>query len=497
MAAQLCCVDRERPGTQTLGGRWFCDEHYAKATYKRKGVWRSEVWGIVALIVFVAAIVALDTALKPDFTRAGLMLAGVVLASVPALVWLFVFYQQDRLEPEPVGHVARMFVVGLALAGAIGIPLTDQLFRVQDWLYLDTSTTILGSVFLIGGIEAFVIYATVRYFIFDSAEFVERTDGVIYGTAAGLGYATALNLQFILGSGGAALGPGEIYVVEVALAHAAFGGLLGYFLGRARLEQEPAWWLPLGLIITAVLNGAFNLLRGQLETGTFGAQGDVPSFAGLLLAGGLAVVVAGLLYVLVNRDIGRTLSGKQPAGTSDPAKGDRQANYAVVGAFAALLIVGALVWNGAVNGVTPFEKDGFRGSYPATFGTATAEGDVLRVVDNLGTGAEFAIATRALEAGQDPKAIASQLGGERSTDYALYKVTESSNASVSGKTALMQRFSLVDAQGLSGALPQVMEGIDYIFIESGRAVVVTLLSPSDSLADVEPLFARFLNGLSF
>ncbi|HJW83713.1 MAG TPA: hypothetical protein VJ754_05350, partial [Anaerolineae bacterium] len=233
------------------------------------------------------------------------------------------------------------------------------------------------------------------------------------------------------------------------------------------------------------------------ETGTFGAQGDVPSFAGLLLAGSLAVVVAGLLYVLVNRDIGRTLSGKQPAGTSDPVKGDRQANTVVVGVFVALLIVGALVWNGAVNGVTPFEKDGFRGSYPATFGTATAEGDVLRVVDNLGTGAEFAVATRALEAGQDAKAIASQLGGERSTDYALYKVTESSNVNVSGKTALMQRFSLVDAQGLSGALPQVMEGIDYVFIESGRAVVVTLLSPSDSLADVEPVFARFLNGLSF
>src|SRR3990172_3330712 len=205
MAAQLCCVDRERPGTKTLGGRWFCDEHYAKATYKRQGVWRSELLGIVALIVFVAAIVALDAALKPDFTRAGLMLVGIVLAVVPAVLWLFVFYRQDRLEPEPVGNVARMFVVGLALAGAIGIPLTDQLFRVQDWLYRDTLTTVLGSVFLIGGVEAFVVYATVRYFIFDSAEFDERTDGVVYGTAAGLGYATALNLSFILGSGGGAL----------------------------------------------------------------------------------------------------------------------------------------------------------------------------------------------------------------------------------------------------------------------------------------------------
>jgi RsiW-degrading membrane proteinase PrsW (M82 family) len=497
MAAQLCCVDRERPGTKTISGRWFCDEHYAKATYKRGGVWRSEVLGIIALIVFVAIVVGLDAALKPQFTQTGLMVVGLVLAIVPALLWLFVFYQQDRLEPEPVGQVARMFVIGLALAGALGIPLTDQLFRAQDWLYADTLTNVLGSILLIGGVEAFIVYATVRYFIFDSPEFDERTDGVIYGTAAGLGVATALNLQFILGSGGAALGTGEIFVVEVALAQAAFGGLLGYFLGRARLEQEPVWWLPLGLLVTAVLNGAFNLLRGQLDPGTFGAPGDLPSFTGLLLAGALAVIVAVVLYLMVNRDISHALSGKQAAPVSDPTQGDRQANYAVAGVFVVLLLVSALIWNNAVNGVMTFDKDGFRGSYPAGYGTATAEGDVLRVVDNLGTGAEFSIVTRPLESGQDAKAIASQLGGERSTDYAVYKTLDASNATVNGKDALVQRFSVVDSLGFSGALPEVIEGVDYIFVEGSRAVIVTLMTSPDDIADVEPRFARFLNGLSF
>src|SRR5690606_11624478 len=122
--------------------------------------------------------------------------------------------------------------------------------------------------------EAFIIFATVRYFIFDSSEFDERTDGVIYGTAAGLGYATALNLQFILSNGGAALGSGEIFVAEVALAHAAFGGLLGYFLGRAKLEQEPVWWLPLGLVLASLLNGLFLILRGQLDSGSIEFSGQ-------------------------------------------------------------------------------------------------------------------------------------------------------------------------------------------------------------------------------
>ena len=127
----------------------------------------------------------------------------------PAAVWLIFFYVQDRLEPEPVGNVIRMFVIGLALAGAIGIPITNQLFAVQTWLYRDPTTTWIASIFVTGAVEAFIIYATVRYFIFDSPEFDERTDGVVYATAAALGYATALNFQFILSNGGEARRPHE------------------------------------------------------------------------------------------------------------------------------------------------------------------------------------------------------------------------------------------------------------------------------------------------
>jgi RsiW-degrading membrane proteinase PrsW (M82 family) len=500
MVDQICVVDHERPGTRSIAGRWFCEEHYAKATRNRAAVWRAAGLAVLGLVVFVAALVGLDTVVQPDLTGTGLLLVGVILAVVPAVLWLVFFYQQDRLEPEPVGHVARMFVLGLALAGAVGIPLTDQFFRVQDWLYRDTLTTFLGSIFVIGAVEAFIIYAVVRYFIFTSPEFDERTDGVVYATAAGLGYATALNLQFILSNGGAALGAGEIFVAEVALAQAAFGGLLGYFLGRARLEQEPTWWLPAGLVLTAVLNGLFNVLRNQVDPGTISVAGQgsgLPSFTGLLLAGGLAVIITAVVSFLINRDINRSLSGNQPAVTSDPTLGDKLANYVVVGTFAALMLVGALTWNNAVNGTKPLNWNGFTGVYPSYFSEPTSSEDTFRVVDTLNTGSEFIVTTRAVEGSQTVEGIATQLTGERSTDYSLYKEVERGLTQVNGKDALMQRFAYVDAGALTGTVPEVKEGIDYIFVEGGRAVVVTLLTTSDELPSMEPLFARFLNSLSF
>ena len=494
--SQVCCVDQERPGTKVIAGRWFCDEHYAKATYKRGGVWRSGLGAVVGLLIFVAAVVGLDTALQPQLSGMALMVTGVVLALVPAALWLMFFYQQDRLEPEPLSNVARMFVIGLALAGALGIPLTEQFFRLSEWLYRDTLTNVLGAIFISGAIEAFVVFATVRYFIFDSAEFDERTDGVVYATAAALGYATALNLQFIFANGGAALGGTEVFVAEVALAQAAFGGLLGYFLGKAKLEQEPVWWLSLGLVITAVLNGAFNLLRNVVDPGTI-AIGDagLPSFTGLLLAGGLAVAVAAIVYWLINRDIHLSLTGTQTAPTIDPTRGDQQANYATLGTMAALLLIGTLAWNNAVNRSTAFSASNISGAYPAYFSEATDAGEVLRVVDTLGTGAEFIIATHVL-AGPDAQSVADQLAGERGTDYPVYKVTESEPVTVNGKAALSQRFTYVFGGSLTGGAPAIYEGRDYIFVSGQQATVVTLVATPETLTSVEPLFARFIYSLS-
>jgi len=282
-----------------------------KAVHERKHVWRNEFLLITSLVVFVGIVYALDGALKPVFTASTLLLTGVFLALVPAAIWLIFFYSQDRLEPEPKGYVLGVFALGALFAAAVGVPLVENVFRVSHWIYANTTATILGGILVVGFTQEFLKYAAVRYSIYHSNEFDEATDGVIYATAAGLGYATVLNIQFVISNGGVDLGTGVIRMAIVALAQASFSGITGYFLGRAKFESEQVWWMPLGITLAAVFNGLFNWLRGLVsQTNVSLSNVAVNPWPGLAFAAVVAFATTGIVLWLVRRNLGSAQSGK-------------------------------------------------------------------------------------------------------------------------------------------------------------------------------------------
>jgi RsiW-degrading membrane proteinase PrsW (M82 family) len=294
-----------------IGPRWFCEKHFLSATRERPHTWRTSILMVVGLVVFVGIVYALDLVLHPVFTGTDLITAGLLLALVPAFIWMAFFYLQDRLEPEPKGYILGVFLLGAILASAVGIPLVDSFFRVSNWIYTDTVATILGSILVVGFIQEFLKYAAVRYSVYLTAEFDEATDGVIYATAAGLGYATVLNLQFVIANGGVALGSSVIRMVVVALAQASFAGITGYFLGRARFEHKPWWWMAAGLSLAAVGNGLFNWLRGLVVQGGISLTGaSANPWMGLILAAVVALVTLGLILWLIRRNTQAALAEK-------------------------------------------------------------------------------------------------------------------------------------------------------------------------------------------
>jgi hypothetical protein len=106
-----------------------------------------------------------------------------------------------------------------------------------------------------------------------------------------------MSISYIITHGGVDLGVGAIRVAVTALAYASFGGVLGYFLGQAKFEDHGPFWLPAGLVLTAVLNGIVTSALGLVSRA--GLQST--PLRGLLLAAAIAAVVFVVLFAFMRR----------------------------------------------------------------------------------------------------------------------------------------------------------------------------------------------------
>ena len=245
---------------------------------------------IVGIAIFAAIVALIAQITQPQLSGAGLIAVGIILAVVPAMIWLIAFYRQDKLEPEPKQYIIGMFLLGAILAQAIGQPLIREFFRFQEWAGQDLLFGFLGSFLIVGVIQEFLKYAAVRYTIFGSAEFDEPVDGIIYAASAGLGYATMLNISYVISNGGVDLGVGVVRCAVEALFQASTAGVVGYFLGQAKFQKMGPLWLPAGLLLAALLNAVVSELLDYAPT--LGTQFGFNIWAALIAA----VVIAGAIF---------------------------------------------------------------------------------------------------------------------------------------------------------------------------------------------------------
>ena len=284
----------------------------------RRSLWRTGVIALIALIAYVAIAEAIVAIASPVISADWLTPLGIVLALIPAALWLTFFYTQDAAEPEPRAFVIGVAVLGALLAAAVGQPIINGLFHTATWIGHDTVTHILGSILVVGFTQEFLKYVAVRFSIYHSHEFDQRVDGVIYGTAAGIGYATMLNIATMTASGGISggeLGAGVIRMVVTTLAQGALGGLVGYFIGTAKFDKKQVWWMPLGLAIAATINGLFAWVSGEvsrsplsIDASGLGSGGYTP-WPALILSSIIAALLFGVIFVLIRRANQLTLAG--------------------------------------------------------------------------------------------------------------------------------------------------------------------------------------------
>lgn len=295
---QHCCIENEpvSPPYNILGGRVYCDRHFAQVNKPHPGFWKSAAIMIVAMGV-ISGLLAFLLRDVTGLDSTTLVIVGLVFAIVPTAVWLAYFYQQDRLEPEPKERIGSVLFTAIVLTGFIGLPMITDWFNVASWASYNNWTSLAASILINGFIFTAIMYVSVRIWVYKTPEYDERMDGIVYGTVAGLGVATMLNLHYIIDNQGVALAPGIINVVTTALAQASFGGVLGYFMAQAKFEHKPVYWVPLGVVVAAVLNGLFSWLIDEVSaTGL-----TVEPWRSLALGLVVALLTFGALVYLMQR----------------------------------------------------------------------------------------------------------------------------------------------------------------------------------------------------
>ncbi|MBX3210979.1 MAG: PrsW family intramembrane metalloprotease [Labilithrix sp.] len=182
---------------------------------------------------------------------------------VPALFLLLVIYLSDRRR-EPLWLVLLVFFLGGA--GKAGTALLEA--RAAVWTGLDLNARVTGgagSMLFLFGFAAPIREASkvaAMWPAFRSRYFDEPMDGLVYASAAALGFATIENALTLRDH------PiGWIWIARTAVAlpaHVFFACAWGYALGRAKRVKRPGAIFPGAWVVATIAHGIYaHLVYGR------------------------------------------------------------------------------------------------------------------------------------------------------------------------------------------------------------------------------------------
>ncbi|MCM3596979.1 glutamic-type intramembrane protease PrsW [Metabacillus idriensis] len=181
------------------------------------------------------------------------MIAIISAGIAPGLAILSYFYLKDQYDSEPFYMVFRSFVFGALLV----FPIMFIQYVLEEEKVFDSG---LMLAFVSSGLlEEFFKWFILIVTIYPHVHFDEHYDGIVYGVASSLGFATLENILYLIGNGlefaiGRALLP--------VSSHALFGVIMGYYLGKGKfsLISEKKKWILLSLMLPVLLHGLYDYI---------------------------------------------------------------------------------------------------------------------------------------------------------------------------------------------------------------------------------------------
>ncbi len=163
-----------------------------------------------------------------------LLLAAATLPSMAIAYWIL---KQDRYEKEPSRMLLWAFLCGCLSAIPAVIFQTFFKHLENPNSLFDTAIFAFG---VVGLSEEGSKYLLLRRFIYPQKDYNEPIDGIVYGVMVGLGFATLENVMYVMNAGANGFSTALGRAFTAVPAHAAFGVLMGAYVGLAKFIPEKA-----------------------------------------------------------------------------------------------------------------------------------------------------------------------------------------------------------------------------------------------------------------
>jgi protease PrsW len=211
-----------------------------------------------------------------------LQLLGLALA--PGAAIILYIYLKDKHEREPLSLLLMSFIYGvfsILVTLVISWPVNALFVLRAD----DVVDEFYSAFFKVALVEELSKFLFVRFILFPNKNFNEPFDGIVYAVMVSMGFATLENVLYVFQYG---YDTAILRMFTAVPAHATFGVLMGFFLGKAKFSHTQKVFYMLTALFTATFfHGAYDYFWFIAEVKGI--------WAGIWMGAILALVVALIL----------------------------------------------------------------------------------------------------------------------------------------------------------------------------------------------------------
>ncbi|KGR84952.1 glutamic-type intramembrane protease PrsW [Lysinibacillus odysseyi] len=178
----------------------------------------------------------------------------------PGLALLSYFYLRNQMSTEPRRTLLHTFIYGAIITFPI---MFIQYVSEEEGTF---SNPFLSDVIFASSIEEFFKWFVIFVAILRHVEFDDPYDGILYGAAVSLGFASVENVLYLLSFG---IDTAFLRAILPVSSHALFGVVMGYYFGKSKFSKDNKQleYLILAFLAPVLLHLSYNTiltLKGHL-----------------------------------------------------------------------------------------------------------------------------------------------------------------------------------------------------------------------------------------